>query len=112
MTTSNMTNTSNSEDVWFVDSSASNHMKSHEDLFLELRKPERPSYVETKDDTIQPIHHVGNVPFGEEGNQTCIKKVFHVLTTTKNLVLVGQIVEQVNVQVQFNEGGYFIEKEG
>ena len=35
------------EDVWFVDSRASNHMTSHKEWFLELREPERPSYVET-----------------------------------------------------------------
>ena len=48
MTASNPTNTSNSEDVWFVDSGASNHMTSHEDWFWELRKPEQPDYVETR----------------------------------------------------------------
>ena len=31
--------------------------------------------METRDDTIHPIQHVGNVPFGEEGNQTYIKDV-------------------------------------
>ena len=50
MTGSNPTNTSNLEDVWFVDSGASNHMTSHEDWFWELRKPERPDYLETRDD--------------------------------------------------------------
>ena len=38
------------EDVWFVDSGASNHMTSHKEWFLELREPERPGYVETGDD--------------------------------------------------------------
>ena len=52
MKASNPTNTSSSENVWFVDSGASNHMMSHEDWFRELRKLERPSYVETRDDTI------------------------------------------------------------
>ena len=35
-----------------------------------------------------------NVPFNEEGNQTYIKIVLHVPTLPKNLVSVGQIVEQ------------------
>ena len=64
--------------------------------------------METGDDTIQRID---NVPFGEEGNQTYIKNVLHIPTITKNLVSVGQIVEQV-MQVCFNDGGWFIKKEG
>ena len=82
------------EDVWFVDSGASNHMTSHKEWFLELREPERPGYVETGDDTTHPIRHIGNVPFGERGKQTFIKNVLHVPTITKNLVSVSQMVEQ------------------
>ena len=67
--------------------------------------------MEIGDDTIHPIQHVGNVPFGEEGNQTYIKNVLHVSTITKNMVSVGQIVEH-GMQVRFNDGGCFIEKEG
>ena len=59
--------------------------------------------------TTHPIQHVGNVPFGEEGNQTYIKNFLHVLTIMKNLVSVGQTVEQ-GVQVRFNNEGHFIEK--
>ena len=36
MTTSNLTRNSNSKDVWFVESGASNHMISHEDWFGDL----------------------------------------------------------------------------
>ena len=86
-------------------------MASHEDWFKDLQKPERPDYVKTGDDTIHPIQHVGNVPFGEEGNQTYIKNVLHVPTITKNLVSVGQIVKQ-GIQDRFNDGGCFIEKDG
>ena len=51
------------------------------------------------------------IPFGKEGEQTCIKNVLHVPTITKKLVSVSQIVEQ-GMQVRFNQGGCFIEKEG
>jgi hypothetical protein len=91
------------EDVWFVDSGASNHMTSHKEWFL--------GYVETRDDTTHPIRHIGNVPFGERGKQTYIKNVLHVPTITKNLVSVGQMVEQ-GMQVRFDQEGCFIEKEG
>ena len=61
-------------------------MTSYEDWLRELWKTERPDYVETKDATIHPIQRVGNVPFGEEGNQTYIKNVLHIPTITKSLV--------------------------
>ena len=91
---STSTNASNPEDLWFIDFGASNHMMSHQEWFQDLRVPDRPGYVETGDDTTHPIWHVGNVPFGKEGEQTCIKNVLHVPTITKNLISVGQIVEQ------------------
>ena len=69
-------------------------MISHEDWFRELRKPKRPSYVESGDDIIPPIKHVGNVPFGKDGEQIYIKDVLHVAVITKNLVSDSQIVEQ------------------
>ena len=37
MSTSNSTNTSNSEDVWFVDFGTSHHMTSHQEWFHDLR---------------------------------------------------------------------------
>ena len=68
MITSSPTSTSILEDVWFVYSSASKHMTSHQEWFPDLREPEQPSYVEIGDDTIHPIQHVRNVPFSKEGN--------------------------------------------
>ena len=47
MIASNLTKTSKQEDVWFVDSGATNHMTAHEVWFRDLRKLERPDYVET-----------------------------------------------------------------
>ena len=107
----NSASTSNSEHAWFVDSGASHHMTSHQEWFRDLRTPDRPGYIETGDDTPHPIRHIGDVPFGKEGEQTCIKNVLHVPTITKNLVSVGQIVEQ-GMQVRFNNEGCFIEKDG
>ena len=46
--------TSGSEEVWHVDSRASNHMTSHEEWFLFLEKPEQQGVVE--------IVHVREVP--------------------------------------------------
>ena len=86
-------------------------MTSHQEWFCKLREMERPGNVETRNDTTHPIRHIGNVPFGKEGKKTYIKNVLHVPTITKNLVSVGQIVEQ-GMQVRFDQGGCFIEKEG
>ena len=74
-------------------------------------RAELPVYYETGDDTTHPIRHIDNVPFSEKGKQTYIKNFLHVPTITKNLVSVGQIVEQ-GMQVRFDQDGCFIEKEG
>ena len=51
MSASTLTSAYNPEDVWLVDSGASNHMMSHQEWFRDLRELDRPGYVETKDDT-------------------------------------------------------------
>ena len=84
-------------------------MTYHEDWFRELYAPKRPGYVETGDDTTHPIQHIGNVPFGNNGHQTYLKNALHVPDITKNLISVGQIVDQ-GMQVRFNDEGCFIEK--
>ena len=92
----NSASTSNSEHTWFVDSGASHHMTSHQEWFHALRTPDRPEttlrIIDTGDDTPHAIRHIGDVPFGKEGEKTCIKNVLHVATITNNLVSVGQIV--------------------
>ena len=105
------TSASNSDDVWFVDSEASNHMKSHEEWFQGLREPHRPGHIKIEDDTTHSIRHIRNVPLRKEGSQTYIKNVFHVPTITKNLVSIGQIVEQ-GMQVRFDQGGCSRTKRG
>ena len=65
-------------------------MTSHQEWFRDLRTPDRPGYIETGDDTPHPIQHIGDVPFGKDGEKTYIKDVLHVPTITKNLVSVDQ----------------------
>ena len=100
-----MTTTAHADDpndVWYVDSGASNHMTHHKNWFNELHVPEQPGYVETGDDTVHPIEHVGNVPLAmHDGKPKYMADVLHVPTITKNLVSVGQMVEQ-GLQVKFN----------
>ena len=84
-----------SNDLWYVDSGASNHMICYHTWFSEMKEPSKPGYVETGDDTMHPIEHVGNVPLAmDDGRNKYLADVLHVPTITKNLVSVGQIVEQ------------------
>jgi transposase InsO family protein len=106
-----ITSASQPHDVWFVDSGASNHMTSHQEWFMNLREPERPGVVETGDDSTHMIQHIGDVALNNHDNKGYMKDVLHVPTITKNLVSVGQIVEQ-GLQVRFNQEGCFIEDKG
>ena len=89
-------NVSNCGDMlWYVDSGALNHMTSHGEWFKEMKQPAKPGYVETGDDTTHPIAHVGDVPLSmQDGKVKCLTNVLHVPEITKNLVSVGQMVEQ------------------
>ena len=97
------------DDVWYVDSGASNHMTHHKSWFHEMHEPQKAGYVETGDDSMHPIEHIGKVslcmPDGQKKHMT---DVLHVPTITKNLVSVGQMVEQ-GLQVKFNEHGCYVE---
>ena len=86
-------------------------MTSHQQWFHDLRMPDQPGYIETGDGTRHLVRHIGNVPFGKDGEQNCIKNVLHVPTITKNLVSVGQIVEQ-DMEIRLKNGGCFIAKDG
>ncbi len=65
--------------------------------------------METGDDTTHPITHIGKVPLSMQDGQTkYLKDVLHVPTITKNLVSIGQMVEQ-GLHVIFNPNGCFVE---
>ena len=99
-----------SENVWYVDSGASNHMTSHGEWFKDLQTLENPGFVETGDDTAHPIAHTGNVPLSlQNGNVKYLADVLHVPNITKNLVSVGQMVEG-GLQVRFNTDGLYVEE--
>ncbi|MCO5554908.1 hypothetical protein L7F22_008446 [Adiantum nelumboides] len=99
----------NAGDVWYVNLGDSNHMTYDKNWFHEMHEPQRIGYVEIGDDSTHPIEHVGKVslcmPDGQKKHMT---DVLHVPTITKNLVSVGQMVEQ-GLQVKFNKHGCFVE---
>jgi hypothetical protein len=67
-----------------------------------------PWLVKTGDDTTHPITQIGKVPLSMQDGQTkYLKDVLHVLTITKKLVFLGQMVEQ-GLQVTFNPNGCFV----
>ena len=60
---------STKDDVWYVDSGASNHMTSCGEWFRELKDPETPGYVEIGDDTAHSIAHIGQVPLSMQDDK-------------------------------------------
>ncbi len=84
----------NVDNVWYVDSGASNHMTHHGEWFKDVKNLEKPCYVETGDDTAHPIAHIRNVPLAmQDGKIKYFSNVLHVPNITKNLVSVGQMIE-------------------
>ena len=82
------------ENVWYVDSGASNHMTHRNEWFKEMQIVEKLGYVEIGDDTTHAYAHTGNVPLTmHDGKVKYLADVLHVPSITKNLVLVGQMVE-------------------
>ncbi|KAH6558794.1 hypothetical protein KP509_1Z045200 [Ceratopteris richardii] len=95
--------------VWYMESSASNHMTSHAEWFSSLLKWPVLGYVETGDDTSHPIEHRGNIVLSmEDGKVKHLADVMHVPNITKNLVFFGQMVGQ-GLQVRFNVDGLYVE---
>jgi hypothetical protein len=83
-------------------------MISHGEWFRDTKDLKTPGFVETSDDTAHPITQIGKVPLSMQDGQTkYLKDVFHVLTITKKLVSVSQMVEQ-GLQVTFNLNGCFV----
>ena len=96
-------------DAWLVDSGCTNHMTSHSEWFRDLKELSSPGYVETGDASMHPIKNVGSVPLQmNDGKVKCLSEVLYVPQIARNLVSVGQCVEQ-NMQVRFNPTGVYIE---
>jgi hypothetical protein len=94
--------------VWYVNYRASNHMTSHGKWIRGIKDLKTPRFVEIDDDTTHPITHIGKVPLSMQDVQTkYLKDVLYVLTITKKLISVGQMVEQ-GLQVTFNPNGCFV----
>ena len=83
----------------------------HEEGFSHLKKPEQLGVVETSDDTSHPIEHIGDVPLSHVEKKGRFRNVLHVPTIKKNLMSVGQIIDQ-GMQVRLAHIGCFIEEEG
>ena len=68
----------------------------------------QPGVVATGDDTPHLIANVSEVPLSHVGKKGKLMNVLHVPTIKKNLVSVGQIVDQ-GMEVRFTYVGCFIE---
>ena len=93
-------------EVSYVDSGASNHMTNNEEWFSHLRSGSNQVLL-TRDDTSHGIEHLRDVPLSHIGLREIMRNVLHVSVITKNLVSVGQIVDQVRL----THHGCFIEDE-
>ncbi len=92
----------------FGDFGASNHMTSHGEWFRDTRDL-KTRFVKTCDDTTHPITQISKVSLSMQDGQTkYLKDVLYVLTITKKLILVGQMVQQ-GLHVTFNLNGCFVE---
>ena len=70
-------------------------MTSHAEWDVDARKMEKLGFVETGDDTAHPIMQIGKISlYTQDGKKKYLSDVFHVPNITKNLVSVGQMVEQ------------------
>ena len=82
---------------------------SHGEWFRDMKKLNVLGYVETGDDTNHSISHARKVPLNmQDGKVKQLADVLHVPNITKNLVSIGQIIEQ-GLQVHLNPDGYFVE---
>ena len=51
-------------------------------------------YIETGDDMLHPLEHVGKAPLSmHDGKKKHMVDVLHVTTITKDLVSIGQVVD-------------------
>ena len=80
--------TSQSDEFWYIDFGASNHMTSYEEWFSYLEKPEQAGAVETGYCTSHPIQYVRQVPLSHVVKKGKLMNVLHIPTITKNLVSV------------------------
>ena len=98
------------ENVWYVDSGASNHMTHCGEWFKEMKTIKKPSYVEIRDNAAHAIAHACNVPLTmHDGKVKYLVDILHVLSITKNLVSIGQMAEQ-GLQVTFTPARLFVEE--
>ena len=87
-------NSSKLNEVYYVDSRASNHVMNHEEWFSYLEKPEQSGVVEIDDNTSHPIEHISDIPLRYVDQKGRLMNIMHVPTMTKNLMSIGQIANQ------------------
>ncbi|KAL3682919.1 hypothetical protein R1sor_000941 [Riccia sorocarpa] len=78
-----------------IDSGATSHMTPHQGWFSNLELLQAPQYMVIGDDTKHEIQHKGNVPMQLTDSKLAgLRNVLHVPTMTRNLLSVGQLVDQ------------------
>ena len=93
---------------WYIDSGASNHMTCNSTWFASKQPLSTSQDVITGDNSRHPITHIGQVPVTlQDSSITGLKEVLCVPSIARNLISMGQLVDQ-NYDVIFNQKGCLI----
>lgn len=90
-----------SSNVWYLDSGASNHMTSHEDILFEKRKSNINEII-TANNSKMKVHGVGKTNLFLNGEKIEVDKVLYVPDLSCNLLSVNQLLQKGN-RVNFNK---------
>ena len=96
------------DDVWYVDSGASNHMTIHDEWFGEMQDLENLGYVQTSDDSCHPITHIGKVPLALKRifdfmvlqPRKCKHTLVSFMTESKKLIFLS-LASNLHLQIDF-----------
>jgi len=84
----------NKENIWYLDSGASNHMSGQRDLFGDLDETVK-RLVIFGDTSKVPMKRRGNTPIRlKNGDHSYIADVYYVLAIKHNLLSIGQLLEK------------------
>ncbi|XP_073064165.1 uncharacterized protein [Primulina eburnea] len=89
-----MSDETEDQNVWYIDSGCSNHMTSKLDSFVELDR-NFSSEVKLGDGKIQKVEGKGTIEvYSKQGNKKHISDVLYVPNLAQNLLSVGQLIQK------------------
>ncbi|KAI9197572.1 hypothetical protein LWI28_000890 [Acer negundo] len=92
-----------SSSLWYMDSTASNHMTSSLAPLANVKSYAGNMQIRTANGETLPIKSVGDIPY-----TLPLTNVFHALDLTSNLIFVGQLIDE-NCNVSFSKSGCVVQ---